>query len=72
MGLIVTRSTDEWATPQSLFDELDREFHFTLDACATEENHKCEKYFTPEQDGLTQKWGGWSFATRLTQRSPSG
>lgn len=37
---------------------LDEEFHFTLDACATEENHKCDRYFTKEQDGLKQDWGG--------------
>lgn len=58
MGLIVTQSHNEWATPQDLFDKLDNEFHFTLDPCATDENHKCEKYFTQEQDGLSQDWGG--------------
>ena len=24
----------DWATPAALFLELDKEFHFTLDACA--------------------------------------
>ena len=51
-------NTDLWATPQAFFDELDREFHFTLDPCANDENHKCDKYFTIEQDGLSQSWGG--------------
>jgi phage N-6-adenine-methyltransferase len=46
----------EWSTPQELFDELDREFHFTLDVCATPENAKCERFFTKEQDGLRQSW----------------
>lgn len=50
--------TDLWSTPQYLFDELNSEFNFTLDACATDENAKCEKYYTKEQDGLSQKWGG--------------
>lgn len=50
--------TDQWSTPQTLFDELDTEFHFTLDACADETNHKCPLYFTKEQDGLVQDWGG--------------
>ena len=47
-----------WATPQEFFDQLDSEFHFTLDPCADESNHKCEKYFTEKQDGLKQSWGG--------------
>ena len=51
-------NTDLWATPQDFFDELDKEFHFNLDPCALPENAKCERYFTPEQDGLKQSWGG--------------
>ena len=55
---IFSSRTDEWATPQWLFDELDAEFHFDLDPCATDENHKCEVYFTKETDGLQKNWGG--------------
>ena len=47
----------EWGTPQALFDELDREFHFTLDPCANEQNHKCAKYYTEAENGLLQDWG---------------
>ena len=47
--------TDQWSTPQNFFDELNKEFNFTLDPCADEFNHKCDKYFTEEQDGLKQK-----------------
>ena len=50
--------TDLWGTPQDLFDELDAEFHFDLDVCAMPENAKCERYYTPEQDGLAQEWTG--------------
>lgn len=50
--------SDEWATPQSYFDEINKEFNFNLDPCATEDNHKCDKYFTLENDGLSQNWGG--------------
>ena len=53
-----SRKSDEWETPQAFFQELDREFHFDLDACASDENHKCDRYFTIEQDGLSQNWGG--------------
>ena len=47
-----------WETPQKFFDALNEEFHFTLDAAASHENHKCENYYTEEQDGLVQDWGG--------------
>lgn len=50
--------TDMWATPQDFFDKLNKEFHFTLDACTTPENAKCERFFTKEQDGLAQPWNG--------------
>lgn len=50
--------SNEWETPQYLFDALDEEFNFTLDPCATDENHKCAKYYTKEQDGLNQSWEG--------------
>jgi site-specific DNA-methyltransferase (adenine-specific) len=49
---------DDWETPQELFDELDREFGFTLDPCATAENAKCAKYHTPSEDGLARDWTG--------------
>lgn len=50
--------TCEWATPQDFFDKLNAEFRFTLDPCADDSNHKCEKYYTAEQDGLKQDWSG--------------
>lgn len=55
---LFTSNTPEWATPQDFFDKLDEEFHFDLDVCATPENAKCERYFTKDDDGLSQKWGG--------------
>ena len=48
----------DYETPQYLFDELDAEFHFDLDVCATHKNAKCDRYFTPEMDGLSRSWGG--------------
>jgi phage N-6-adenine-methyltransferase len=49
-------ASDVWSTPQAFFDALDGEFHFTLDVCAIATNAKCDRYFTPEQDGLAQEW----------------
>jgi site-specific DNA-methyltransferase (adenine-specific) len=48
--------SDEWSTPNWLFDLLDAECAFTRDACAKKENAKCQRYFSPEVDGLNQEW----------------
>lgn len=56
--VMFSSKTDEWATPQEFFDTLNDEFHFTLDVCATEENAKCDKYYTRQNDGLAQNWSG--------------
>lgn len=56
--VMFSSKTDLWATPQSFFDQMDSEFNFNLDTCAIPENAKCERYFTPEVDGLLQDWGG--------------
>lgn len=56
--VMFSKNSDEWQTPQALFDELNKEFSFTLDPCATAENHKCPKYFSMAEDGLKQNWGG--------------
>lgn len=49
---------DDWETPQWLFNQLDDEFHFTLDPCCTAENAKCRKYYTKAENGLEQDWKG--------------
>lgn len=51
---------DDWATPWYFFKILDAIFHFTLDPCASDENHKCDNYFTKEQNGLMQNWYGFN------------
>lgn len=56
--VMFSHKSDEWETPQDLFDRLDAEFHFDLDVCATDDNHKCAKYYTLKQDGLSQEWHG--------------
>lgn len=49
---------DDWETPQDTFDGLNDEFHFTLDPCCTSETAKCEKHYTPTDDGLSKDWQG--------------
>ena len=56
--ILFSSKTDMWATPQDFYNKLNEEFKFTLDPCALKDNAKCNKYFTPEDDGLTKDWGG--------------
>lgn len=53
---LFSSACDEWETPPDLFEALNEEFHFTLDACALPETAKCPRYFTPEDDGLSRPW----------------
>lgn len=48
--------SNEWATPQEFYDQLNAEFNFTLDPCADASNAKCARYFTQADDGLAQPW----------------
>ena len=58
--VLFSSKSELWSTPQDLFDELNKEFHFNLDPCATSENAKCAEFFTKEQDGLQKNWGGYN------------
>lgn len=49
---------DLWATPLSIFMPLNEEYRFTLDPCCTADTRKCDRYFTPEENGLIQSWAG--------------
>ena len=57
---LFSRASDEWSTPDDLYNALDAEFHFTLDPCSTDQNHKCNLYYTQAENGLLQDWGGQS------------
>ena len=50
--------TEDWATPEDFFRELDAIFHFDLDACATDENAKCSRFYTRQDNALGQRWAG--------------
>lgn len=56
--LMFSSKSNEWETPQDLFDKLNKEFNFTLDPCSTHDNFKCKKHYTIEEDGLKQDWFG--------------
>jgi len=53
---LATHEESFYSTPQPFFDKLDAEFHFTLDAAASEVNAKCRKYYTESDNGLLQSW----------------
>jgi site-specific DNA-methyltransferase (adenine-specific) len=42
---VFSKNSDEWETPAALFEILDKEFHFQVDAAATKENAKLSVYF---------------------------
>lgn len=45
----------EWETPEDLFQELNMEFNFTLDFCASLGNEKCDRFYSKEDDALKQE-----------------
>ena len=55
---LFSSNSDEWSTPQDIYEALDNEFNFNLDPCSSDNNCKCEKHYTIEDDGLLQNWGG--------------
>lgn len=46
----------DWATPWNLFNVLNEEFNFALDAAASAENAKCSPYLTEDDDAFTVCW----------------
>ena len=56
--LMFSSKTDMHSTPQDLFNVLNNFYSFETDVCASKENHKCEHYYTIEQDGLSMEWWG--------------
>ena len=59
IDVMYSSKSDDWTTPDDFYKKLDNEFHFDLDPCASDENHKCDTYFTKFQDGLSKDWGGY-------------
>lgn len=49
---------DDRRTPRDLWDQLNAEHRFTLDAAASDENTLCDHYYTAENCGLVGPWHG--------------
>jgi phage N-6-adenine-methyltransferase len=57
--VVFSSETEEWATPQDFFDEVNKEFGpFELDVCSTIVNAKCNNFYTKAEDSLSQVWSG--------------
>jgi len=56
--VLFSSENEEWETPIDFYNELNKEFKFNLDPCALPNNAKCEKFFTPNDNGLEQRWEG--------------
>jgi phage N-6-adenine-methyltransferase len=56
--VMFSSAVNDWSTPQKFYDRLDTRFGFTLDPCADSWNHKCGKFYTTAEDGLSKNWQG--------------
>lgn len=56
LDVMFSHKTDNWSTPQWLFDKLNKTYNFTLDACASTENAKCSKFYTEKDNGLVKSF----------------
>lgn len=52
---------DDWETPSDLFELLDREFHFTLDAASDDQNWKVSNHLTKDDNAILNEWRGRVF-----------
>lgn len=43
-------------TPKSIWENLSKEFNFTVDACASDKNHLLPKYWTENNSALDKNW----------------
>ena len=56
MEVHFSSKSNEWNTPDDLYNTLDNEFNFTLDPCTNSLNNKCDKFYTEKENGLIQDW----------------
>ena len=55
-AVVWQRESDEWETPPMLFKFMNSLYRFDVDVCASIQNAKCRKFFSKDDDGLTQVW----------------
>lgn len=54
-------SSDEWSTPQEMWDHLNAKYKFTWDMAASADNAKCVNYVPKSANSLLNNWplDGW-------------
>ena len=57
-SIFLSSQTVEWATDAAFFNQVNREFNFTIDVAADSGNAKCERFYDIGSDGLLQDWDG--------------
>lgn len=55
--LLFSHKSDEWGTPQDLFDTYNAEFNFDMDVSANEENAKVPNFLSKDKNALIHPWG---------------
>ena len=63
---LFSSSKSDWETPEDLYQELEKEFNFLLDPCATKYNSKCLFHIDETMDGLSTCW--YNFINRIALR----
>jgi len=58
LGFMTSASYKYIRTPSDIWQALNGEFHFTLDACASDANHLLPKYYTEQNSCLDKDWAG--------------
>ena len=53
-----SKSMEYLRTPPDIWEALTKEFAFTIDVCASHENHLLPRYYTKDDDALTKDWSG--------------
>jgi phage N-6-adenine-methyltransferase len=48
-------NSDEWSTPQELWDLLNKQYNFTFDVAASVANHKCDRFYSQNYSFLIHK-----------------
>lgn len=57
-NLHFSSNKQDWTTPSEFYNNLNKEFYFTLDPCCYKETALCKNYYTLQEDGLKQSWEG--------------
>lgn len=62
LNALFSTSSDDYETPQELYDSLNSVFRFTLDPCSrypieAQKRISAAIHYTPDDDGLSKEWG---------------